>query len=220
MKKIADKRLVIILCAIVAAVAIFLILKSDKPDTEPVESTTSAVEEITTEDNTPEVQNGTKNPDKLIKITMPLSYFDAQKQCDTAGFFQKSSYENLKINEKEKTFTITIKSITHDFMLSNVGLQVIKGLGKAIDTGEYPYFTDLGKYNADFSEIELKVDAKAYSEAKDKEKFVEFVGGSCIFYQLYTTENNYKCTVSVIDKDSNEVIEEKIFKQDNKGFKS
>ena len=214
MKKI----LIAAVCVAVVLVAIIVFTGKNKPEEEP--STTvseTAQTEVTTEDKTPEIQNGTKNPDKLVKITMPLSYFDAENQTDIGGFFKKSSYKSCKVNEKNNTFTITIKSINHDFMLSNVGLQVVKTLATLLDSDDYPYIKELGRYNSDFSEIELIVDEKQYKQEKDPEILLAFVGSSGIYYQLYTTENEYQCKVAIKGAKSGKILAEKTFNQDNKG---
>lgn len=210
------KRVIAICCAAVVLVAVIAFVTSGRTGQDDPETTVSSqTDEQTTEYNDPAIVNGTKNPNKLIKITMPLSHFDAQKQSDLGGFFQKGSYENLKINEKDKTFTVTIKSLTHDFMLSNVGLQVIKNIASLLDSKDYPYVKELGKYNADFSEIELLVDAKEYNADKNKEELLKFVGSCGIFYQLYTTENEYECKVIVKSVKSGKLLEEKSYSQNN-----
>lgn len=212
------KKIAIAVCVLAVFAAIIAFAKSDKSDTD-ITTTVAAVEEDEG-DYTPEIVNGTKNPNKLIKITMPLSHFDALNQADLSGFFNKNSYENCKINEKNKTFTITVKSITHDFMLSNVGLQVIKNLASLLDSEEYPYIKGLGNYNSDFSEIELLVDGEQYKADESKEDVTSFVASCGIFYQLYTTENEYKCTVIIKDKESDKVIDRYIAREDNSGLKS
>lgn len=210
------KNVIAILCVILAVIAVIAFSTRNKSDNTDTTTAFEAITDTTTEDNTPELQEGTKNPEKLIKITMPLSYYDAKNQCDVGGFFDKSSYKKCEINEKQKTFTVTLRSITHDFMLSNVGLQVIKSLASLLDSGDYPYLKQLGKYNSDFSEIELKVDATGYRATSDAKKMVEFVASCGIFYQIYTTENSYKCTVTVIDYETGKKLDEFTAQQTNK----
>ena len=197
---------IIVILVIVAAIVFFT--RKDKPE-EPTTTTVSQQEQQeTTQDNTPEIQNGTKNPDKLIKITIPLAFYSDKKQGDTDGFVHKGNYEKIEINEKKKTFTVTMKSITHDFMLSNVGIQVIKSITSLLDNKDYPYIKQLGKYNSDFSEIELIVDEEKYEAAKNKDEIAPFVASCGVFYQMYSTENDYKCKVIIKGEKSGNVIDE------------
>lgn len=214
------KTLIAILCTVLVIAVAFVLIKKDKPAANDDATTSSVSQQQTTKDDSPAVQNGTKDPDKLLEITMPLSYYDAINKCDIAGFFSKGSYESCRINEKQKTFTVTVKSITHDFMLSNVGLQVIKNLASMLDSGSYPYLKGLGKYNADFSEIEIIVDGNAYKSASGTDKLLDFIGSCGIFYQLYTEENSYKCKVTVTDEKTGEEIAKETFRQNNSDLKS
>lgn len=199
------KAVAVIIVVLVIVAAIVFFTKKDKPE-EP--TGTTVIQQETTEDNTPEIQNGTKNPDKLIKITIPLSFYDEKKQGDTDGFIHKGNYEKIEINEKKKTFTVTMKSLTHDFMLSSVGIQVIKSIAGLLDNKDYPYVKQLGKYNSDFSEIELIVDGEKYESAKNKAEIAPFVASCGVFYQMYSTENNYKCKVIITSEESGNVIDE------------
>ncbi len=214
------KTVIALLCSVLIIVAIVVFTKKGKPDENTGTTISSVSQQQTTKDDSPAVQNGTKDPEKLLEITMPLSHYDAINKCDISGFFNKNTYESCRINEKQKTFTVTIKSITHDFMLSNVGLQVIKSIASLLDSGDYPYLKRIGKYNADFSEIEIIVDGSAYKSAKGTDEILEFVGSCGILYQLYSTENSYKCKVTVTDEKSGEEIEKETFRQNNSGLKS
>jgi len=214
------KRVIGILCAVLIIIAVVAIVKKVKPTGNTAASTSSSDVQQPSIDNSPIIVNGTKNPDRLVEITMPLSYYDAANKCDVSGFFNKNTYHSCRVNEKQKTFTVTLKSITHDFMLANVGIQVISNIGTMLDSDEYPYIKGLGKYNSDFSEIEFIVDAGAYSSAKNTDEMLEFAGNCGLLYQLYTTENSYKCKIIITDEKTGEKITDKTFRQDNNGLKS
>lgn len=210
------KKRVIIAVAVVLVIAAAIAISGnrEKPE-EPTSSTTSAAAQEATEDNSPELQNGTKNPDKLVKITLPLSFYDEKNQGDTDGFINKGNYEKIKVDEKDGTFTVTMKALTHDLMLSGVGLQVIKSIVTLLDNEDYPYVKQLGNYNSDFSEIELLVDAKEYKAAKNSGDIAPFVAGCGIFYQMYSTENSYRCKVIIKSVKSDKVIDEYYAEQNN-----
>ncbi len=199
---------------VILAVIIFTVKKDDNGEDPSSSAATS--EQTTTEDKTPDIINGTKNPNKLVKVTLPLSYYDAAAKADTNGFINKGNYQKLEINEKDKTFTATMKSLTYDLMLSNVGLQVIRNIAEILDDNKkYPYVKDLGDYNSDFSQIELIVDKELYAEADNTDDLAPFVAGCGIFYQMYSTENNYSCTVTIVSEEDNEVLDRYSAQADN-----
>lgn len=213
MKKRVIVGIVIVLVIIIAAVALFS--GKDEPD-EPVSSSgTTVSQQETQKDNTPDIVNGTKNPDKLVRVTLPLLFYDAKKKGDTEGFIHAGNYEKISVDEKDKTFTVTMKSITHDFMLSSVGIQVIKSIVSLLDNKDYPYVKQLGNYNSDFSEIELLVDAKEYQAAENKDEIAPFVASCGIFYQVYSTENSYSCKVLIKSVKSGKIIDEYVAQQNN-----
>lgn len=199
---------------VILAVIIFTGKKDDNGETPSSSAATS--EQTTTEDKTPDIINGTKNPNKLVKVTLPLSYYDAAAKADTNGFINKGNYQKLEINEKDKTFTATMKSLTYDLMLSNVGLQVIRNIAEILDDNKkYSYVKDLGDYNSDFSQIELIVDKELYAEADNTDDLAPFVAGCGIFYQMYSTENSYSCTVTIVSEKDNEVLDSYSAQADN-----
>lgn len=163
------------------------------------------------------VEVSRKDPDALVNFTMPLSLLEEDDRKDLDGFCKKNNYEDCVINEAEKTFTVTMKALTHDFMLTNVGIQVIRNIGKVFDLKAYSYVKELDSYNDDFSEIVLLVDGKEYVEAENRERLLSHMGSCGIYYQLYTAENTYVCRVIIKDADSGEIIDAKSFEQDNYG---
>ena len=114
-----------------------------------------------------------------------------------------------------------MNSLAHDMMLINVGIQTIKNMANSIESEKYPFFKELNKYNDNFSEITVFVDKAGYTaEGTDKEGFMAFIAGCGIYYQLYTTENDYTCKVVIQDKESGEILDAKIFQQNNSGVVS
>lgn len=209
------KKVFIGIAVLLVIIAIIIFTgKKDKDDSAPAATTTSQQE--TTEDNSPDFVNGTKNPNKLVKVTLPLSYYDALAKADTSGFINKGNYEKIEINEKDKTFTATMKSLTYDLMLSNVGLQVIKNIAAILDNDkDYPYVKDLGEYNGNFSQIELIVDEELYKEASGTEALGTFIASCGAFYQMYSTENRYECTVTFTSEKDGKVLDRFSAQYDN-----
>ncbi len=190
--------------------------KKDNTEEPSSSSATTVSEQETTKEKADGLVNGTKNPDKLVKVTLPLSYYNASSKSDTSGFINKGNYQKIEINEKDNTFTATMKSLTYDLMLSNVGLQVIRSIAELLDDDkDYPYVKDLGDYNSDFSQIEIIVDEKLYNKASNAEDIGPFVASCGIFYQMYSTENSYSCTVTIVSEKDNKVLDRYSAQSDN-----
>ena len=152
-----------------------------------------------------------------VQFSMPLHYLEEKYRNDLDLFCKEHNYISCTIDEATQTFTVTMKASTHDFMLVNIGIQTVGTLGDALDTGKYPFLKKLGGYNDNFSEITVVVDGNAYNAAADKESFLAFVAGCGIYYQLYTTSNDYSCKVIVKDDATGEAIDAKLFRQNNSG---
>ena len=160
-----------------------------------------------------------KDPDELVRFTMPVSHLPEEARKDLKKYCAEKNYENCVINE-DNTFTVTMKAMTHDFMLTKIGMQVITNVAKVLDMKAYSYVKDIDSYNDNFSEITLLVDGENYIAAGNRENLLVHVGSCGIYYQLYTVENTYTCRVIIKDASSGEIIDAKSFEQDNYGLKS
>ena len=166
------------------------------------------------------VEVSVKDPDAPVSFTMPISHLDEKDRKDLDAFCKKNNYDSCVINPDKKTFTVTMKAMTHDFMLTNVGIQVIKSVTSVFDSKEYPFVKQLGDYNDNFSEITLLVDKEAYVESNNKEDLLAHVASCGIYYQLFTVENDYKCLVMIKDVETKELLDAQSYEQDNYGLKS
>ena len=218
MKKI----LIIAICVLIFLLGVIAFDKySDSKQTEDASTVTvvsTYVEDGVEKTTVVEVEK--KDPNALVEFTMPLSHLDESDRKDLEKFCKKNNYESCVINEAEETFTVTMKALPHDFMLTNVGIQVIRNIGKVFDVKAYSYVKELESYNDDFSEIVLLVDSEEYVKAENRERLLSHMGSCGIYYQLYTVENTYVCRVIIKDADSGEIIDAKSFEQDNYGLKS
>ncbi len=221
MKKI----LAIAICVLVVLIGVILFDKySDKKEQQQEESP-SVVTQVSTYiddgvEKTTVVEIPTKDPDALVNFTMPISHLPDEARKDMKKYCAENNYESCVINEADGTYTVTMKALTHDFMLTRIGIQVITNIAKAFDVKAYSYVKDIDSYNSNFSEITLLVDGEGYAAAKNREKLLAHVGSCGIFYQLYTVENTYTCRVIIKDQASAEIIDAKSFEQDNYGLKS
>lgn len=171
-------------------------------------------------EHTTVVEASVKDPNAPVKFTMPISHLDEKDRKNLDAFCKKNNYDSCVINEDKKTFTVTMKAMTHDFMLTNIGMQVIKSVTSVFDSKEYPFVKELGGYNDNFSEITLLVDKESYAKSNNKEDLLQHVASCGIYYQLYTVENQYKCLVMIKDIETKELIDAQTYEQDNYGLKS
>lgn len=221
MKKI----LVIAICVLVILIGIIAFDKYSDSKNQQQEEIPSAVTQVSTYidngvEKTTVIEIPTKDPNALVNFTMPISHLPDEAREDMKKYCAENNYESCVINEADGTYTVTMKALTHDFMLTRVGLQVIKNIAKAFDVKAYSYVKDIDSYNDNFSEITLLVDGEGYAAAKNRETLLAHVGSCGIFYQLYTPENTYTCRVIIKDEASGEIIDAKSFEQDNYGLKS
>lgn len=165
------------------------------------------------------VEIPTKDANAQVQFSMPLYYLEEKYKNDLDLFCKDNNYIACTIDEQAQTFTVTMNAMTHDFMLINVGIQSIKNIANSIESEKYPFFKELSKYNDDFSEITVVVEKEGYQNT-DKESFMAYIAGCGIYYQLYTVENDYSCKVIVQDKESGEIIDSKVFRQNNSGVVS
>lgn len=217
------KVLILAICVLVVLVGVIAFDKySDKKELQEDPSVVTRVSTYVDDgvEKTTVIEISKKDPNELVYFTMPLSHLKQEDREDLEGFCKKNNYENCVVNEAEGTFTVTMKALPHDFMLTNVGMQVIKNIALVYDVKAYSYVKDIESYNDNFSEITLAVDGEAYVKAKNREKLLAHVGSCGIYYQLYTTANTYTCHVIIKDEASGEIIDAKSFEQDNYGLKS
>lgn len=175
--------------------------------------------EIVTEYVTDTEENNTeqKEIDDEVKITMPLVFLGEEYEDDLAAYCEANNFISCKLNEKDQTMTVTMRALTYDLNLVKIGTQVMRNIGSAVDSGEYPYAQKLESYSQNFDEIVMLVDGKEYKKDEQSSLLPYFLGECGMFYQIYTTENEYHCTVKIKDAESGEIIEEKYYETDNTG---
>ncbi len=164
------------------------------------------------------VEIPTKDRNAQVQFSMPLHYLEDKYRNDLDLFCRENNYIACTVDEQAQTFTVTMNALNHDLMLISVGMQSIKNIANVIESETYPFLKEIVRYDDIFSEITVAVDKEGYNAAStDKDSFMAFIAGCGIYYQLYTTANNYSCKVIVQDKASGEVLDAKLFQQNNSG---
>lgn len=172
---------------------------------------TEYIENTNDSDKTPE------NIDDEVVITIPFVLVGKEYRNDLAKYCEVNGFERCELNEEAQTVTITMGSLTYDLNLMRMGIQVMSNIGSTVDSGEYPYVRELESYSENFDEIVMLVDGEGYKADKQSSLLPYFLGECGMFYQIYTTENVYKCTVKIKDAETGEIIDEKYYETDNTG---
>ncbi len=181
--------------------------KNDEPTPQGV---TINIEET----KKPEATKEETNEDKTIKINLPLELIEEKYRDNLDAYCSSYGYDSAKLN-KDNTVTVKMSALTHSLLLTRMGLTVMTQIGNVLDSGDYPYFKDIGVYNEDFSYIVLLVDGKKYKEESTSNFLPYVVSEFCMYYQLYTTRDNYQCEVVIADEKTKEVVYSNIYKTES-----
>ncbi len=208
-----------IICAVLSLVLVFALASCGKKDDGTLVAYKDDEGNLVTEYREEPKNDGKdeNNIDDEVKITIPLVFIDEKFGKDIEAYCKANSFTSGEINEKEQTATITMRALTYDLNLVRIGTQVMSSIGNTIDSGEYPYVKNIESYSDNFDEIVMLVDGEGYKADKQGSLLAYFIGECGMFYQVYTTENEYECTVKLKDEKSGEIIFEKTYKTDNKG---
>lgn len=200
-----------ILCALLCAVVIFSFSACSKKDTgeasPPVigsaaEDEKSSSKEVAAEETTKVRKRSLKDK---VKITIPLAVIDEKYHDDMDAYCADHGYLKAKVNKRAETVTITMKAFTHEFLLTEIGTKVIGSLYEIADSKDFPYINEIESFDKNnFRSVVYSVDAEKYSKGSAASYMM---AQSCLLYQLYTADDDYRVDITVIDKDTGETIE-------------
>ena len=169
---------------------------------------TSDKDESTTAVTAPKAQESKKDknkkPDKKgmnekVDIEIPLLLIEEKYRNDLDKYAEEYGYEKVKLNKKTQTVEITMTAMSHELLLTRIGITIMSSIGSTFESEEFPYMTGIGEYNDDFSEIEIFVDKEGYKNDQQSSLLPYTIGQFCMHYQLYTTRTEYECKVTVKD---------------------
>lgn len=162
----------------------------------------------TTAYTTTEVDKISRN--RTVSFELPLSIIGEKYQDDLDAYCEANGFISATLNKRSQTVKIKMKSFSHELLLANIGMSVLKSINQVASSKQYPSVKEIKKVNTDdFSEVTILVDKKQYKKDGDSAPYI--IGQSCLLYQLYTGTNDFKCTVTVKDKKTNEVIDTKVY---------
>lgn len=143
---------------------------------------------------------------KDVKITLPALFLNEAEKKDLPGYCEVNGFISAELDEKKDKVTVTMSKSTHDVLLVRMGMQVMSSISKLIRSDTFPYFTEIGEYADDFSSVTVKVNGEKYKNDSTSSLLPMTVGESCLLYLEYTTAKKPKCTVTVADDKTGEIL--------------
>lgn len=197
---------VIVIAVIAVAVALIHSGKTEEetttvPDGQPV---TVNIEPETTKKEKEVSYN------RKVTVTLPAEFIDKEYKDDLDAFAEANGYVWAKYTD-DGNVKIKMRALSYSLILSNIGMDTIKSISYLLDSDDYLYFTDLLKYNDDFSRIVIAVDKEGYEKNEDKETFLAQIALACLYYQTYDNESENKCEITVCEEKTNILIETRDF---------
>lgn len=160
---------------------------------------------------------GREAADDEVKVTMPLVFLDEKYRNDIKKYCEDFGYIEAAVNEKKQTVTVIMRALSYELNLVKIGTTVMRNIGETVDSGEYPYVKRLESYSPNFDELVMLVDGEGYKKDDQHSLLPYFLGECGMYYQIFTTENEYHCTVKIKDEKTGEIIDEKYYETDNTG---
>lgn len=192
------------ICSVLLVFIVLLSLSACGKKPEKPERPTLFPEEETTERKTASLKD-------TVTIRLPITMLEEQYRNDLDAYCEKYGYIKANFKNGKSEVEITMNSFSHELLLTQIGLQVLKAIAEVTDSGEYPAVKELKSIDRnDFRFAEITVDAEKYE--KDGSKTAPYIiGQSCLLYQVYTVSDNYRCEVKVIDEKTGKTIETKVY---------
>lgn len=172
---------------------------------------------IVTEYMKEEATLGREAADDEVKVTMPLVFLDEKYRNDIKKYCEDFGYIEAAVNEKKQTVTVIMRALSYELNLVKIGTTVMRNIGETVDSGEYPYVKRLESYSPNFDELVMLVDGEGYKKDDQHSLLPYFLGECGMYYQIFTTENKYHCTVKIKDEKTGKIIDEKYYETDNTG---
>ncbi len=196
--------LIAVIVIIVTAVCLITFTGKDEPET-----TAPAEGQPVTVNLEPET---TKKPlikpdyDTRITVTLPIEVVDKEYGDNLEAFAEAKGYDSIQKKGDDKV-KIRMREYSYRLLLTSVGMETVSGIGYAMDSGDYPFITDLAKYNDDFSEVIFAVDKEKYAEAENKDEFFSVMAVYCLYYQEFNEDSDGRCRITVCEDGTNILIE-------------
>lgn len=202
------KKLLSVILIISAIICVFTACKNNEPET----NTTEDIKVIDFDTTRPTEEPTEIKKDKTYKINVPAVFVNSEAGGDIKKYSATYGYDIKE--EKDGSMTMKMDGMSYSFLLSKIGMSVMRALGEVVDSGDYPYVVRLGDYNDDFSYILMLVNADKYKKAGNKPSYEELafiIGQFGLYYQNFTLDEENKCEVVIAGSKSGKILYKETF---------
>ncbi|MDM5205936.1 MULTISPECIES: hypothetical protein [Cytobacillus] len=164
-------------------------------------------------DQKQEEKEGAVNVDKgllNVELTLPASFFEGEDIDTVIAEAKKEGVSEVTKNE-DGSLTYKMPKSEHKKMMTEMGTSITDSIEEMKSSEDYVSIKDV-THNKSFTEFTLLVDKESYENSMDG--FAIFgLGLQGSMYQMFNGANpeDYKVTVSVKDKATEEVFDEVIY---------
>ncbi|MBQ8028140.1 MAG: hypothetical protein IJ262_01890 [Clostridia bacterium] len=198
--------IVLALCIIAGGLVYFFTKRGEVSVDSPVVVTT-------TEEETEKKEEGSLRD--TTKITIPLAVIEEKYQKNLDGLCDEYGYASARLNEKDQTVTIKMKTFSYELLLTKIGMRVIKAVYDIQESGAYPFIKEIESIDTEnFRKVVIKVSEKKYEKNKKQaEEALSTIGSMCLYYQVHTESDEYKCEILVLSSKTDKLIDTKTYTQ-------
>ncbi|MGN1194480.1 MAG: hypothetical protein ACI4SB_03260 [Acutalibacteraceae bacterium] len=145
-----------------------------------------------------------------VTVNLPVTFLDPEYQNDLKGYCEKYGYISAKLSDDGQTVQIKMNKFSHELLTTEIGLKVLNQISEITDSGDYPYIKELVKIDRDnFKQVVIAVDGEEYKKAGTMAPYI--IGQSCLLYQAYDSDGDYRCEVTVTDEETNKIIDTLVY---------
>lgn len=211
------KKILIAAVAVAVLTAIVAFILTGLPS-EKAQETTAVEGQPITVNIEPETtkKERTTSYNKKVTVTLPADVIDEKYGGDLDAFADAEGYYSAKLT-KDGQVKIRMRAFSYDLLLANMGLDAIESIGYALDSGNYPFFRDIVKYNYSFDYIVIAVDKVEYEKAENRDSLFTDIAYSCFYYQSYDVDSKGQCEIVVCEEGTNILIESRVVTADDLG---
>lgn len=150
-----------------------------------------------------------------VTVNLPAMFVGDTDKDSLKSYCEANGYISGTYNKKSDTVALVMTENAYSLQLVSIGMKVIKSMYNVLDEGTFPYFKEIKSYSDDFTQVKIVVDGEAYKADKTSSLLAMTIGETCLMYGMYTVNDDPKCTVIVLDGETNVVLDTKTF--DTKG---
>jgi len=150
--------------------------------------------------------------DDYVSIVIPELMFEGQTPENViAGAAQRGI---AAVHNDDGTYTYKMPKERHAEMMAMMTEQINAAFNEIINEDVYGGLVKEILHNNDFTQITLKVDGEAYETSPIASIMVYICGMQGIIYNNYNGTSDAKVYVDVVDADTGEILDSKIYPDD------